>query len=61
MSCGALRVDEQYGLEASPAEYVGKLRTLFTELRRVLADDGTCWVNLGDSYYSGRGQSGAEI
>ncbi|MGV7303005.1 DNA-methyltransferase [Mycobacterium kansasii] len=56
--CGALRVDEQYGLEASPAEYVGKLRTLFTELRRVLADDGTCWVNLGDSYYSGRGNPG---
>lgn len=58
VSCGGLRVDQQYGLEASPAEYVDKLRTLFTELRRVLAEDGTCWVNLGDSYYSGRGNPG---
>jgi site-specific DNA-methyltransferase (cytosine-N4-specific) len=43
-------VDGQYGLEASPAEYVEKLRVLFAEVRRVLADDGTCWLNLGDSY-----------
>jgi len=40
----------QYGLEASPAEYVETMRTLFTEVRRVLADDGTLWLNLGDSY-----------
>lgn len=46
---------EQYGLEASPAEYVEHLRALFAEVRRVLADDGTLWLNLGDSYYSGRG------
>lgn len=45
----------QYGLEASPAEYVETMRTLFAELRRVLADDGTLWLNLGDSYYSGKG------
>lgn len=48
----------QYGLEDSPAEYVENLRTLFAELRRVLADDGTLWLNLGDSYYSGRGNPG---
>jgi site-specific DNA-methyltransferase (cytosine-N4-specific) len=47
----------QYGLEDSPAEYVETMRTLFSELRRVLADDGTLWMNLGDSYYSGRGAS----
>lgn len=43
-------VDGQYGLEESPAEYVETMRTLFAELRRVLADDGTLWLNLGDSY-----------
>ena len=42
--------DGQYGTEASPAEYVEKMRALFAELRRVLADDGTLWLNLGDSY-----------
>lgn len=40
----------QYGLEASPAEYVETMRGLFSELRRVLADDGTLFLNLGDSY-----------
>ncbi|AXH49709.1 DNA methyltransferase [Gordonia phage Frokostdame] len=40
----------QYGLEASPAEYVETMRALFAELRRVLTDDGTLWLNLGDSY-----------
>jgi site-specific DNA-methyltransferase (cytosine-N4-specific) len=48
-------VEGQYGLEASPAEYVETMRALFAEVRRVLADDGTLWLNLGDSYYSGRG------
>lgn len=50
----------QYGLEATPADYVDTMRALFTELRRVLADDGTLWLNIGDSYstYAGnRGQS----
>lgn len=43
----------QYGLEESPAAYVETMRVLFSELRRVLADDGTLWLNIGDSY--GRG------
>ncbi|AEK08605.1 DNA methylase [Mycobacterium phage DLane] len=43
-------VEGQYGLEDSPAEYVETMRALFSELRRVLADDGTLWLNLGDSY-----------
>lgn len=50
-------VKGQYGLEASPAEYVETMRALFAEVRRVLTDDGTLWLNLGDSYYSGRGAS----
>lgn len=46
-------IEGQYGLEASPAEYVETMRVLFSELRRVLADDGTLWLNIGDSYASG--------
>ncbi|KZM70776.1 DNA-methyltransferase [Nocardia terpenica] len=42
----------QYGREATPAEYVERLRALFGELRRVLTGDGTLWLNLGDSYSS---------
>lgn len=40
----------QYGLEESPAEYVETMRALFSELRRTLTDDGTLWLNIGDSY-----------
>lgn len=40
----------QYGLESSPAEYVETMRAVFGEVRRVLAADGTLWLNLGDSY-----------
>ena len=43
-------VDGQLGAESSPAEYVENMRALFAEVRRVLADDGTLWLNLGDSY-----------
>lgn len=48
----------EYGLEASPAEYVETMRALFAEARRVLADDGTLWLNLGDSYQSSGGMEG---
>lgn len=44
----------QIGLEATPAAFVEALREVFTEVRRVLADYGTCWVNIGDSYASSR-------
>lgn len=40
----------QYGLEESPDAYVQTMRALFGELRRVLVEDGTCWINLGDSF-----------
>jgi DNA modification methylase len=46
-------VEGQYGLEASPAEYVETMCALFAEVRRVLADDGTLWLNIGDSYARG--------
>jgi DNA modification methylase len=49
----------QYGHEGSPAAYVETMRDVFREARRVLADDGTCWLNLGDSYSaSGGGATG---
>lgn len=43
----------QMGLESTPAGYVDGMVTLFREARRVLRDDGTLWLNLGDSYASG--------
>ena len=46
----------QIGLEATPSAYVAKLVDVFREVRRVLRDDGTLWLNLGDSY--GTGASG---
>ena len=60
--CGATRVDQQLGLEATPDLYVAAMVDVFREVRRVLRRDGTCWVNLGDSYASRRGparQAGA--
>lgn len=43
-------VDGQIGLEQTPNEYVAQLVDVFREVRRVLRDDGTLWLNLGDSY-----------
>lgn len=40
----------QMGLEATPDEYVANMVEVFRQVRRVLADDGTLWLNLGDSY-----------
>lgn len=47
----------EIGSEATPEEYVNKLVQVFREVWRVLADDGTLWLNLGDSYWGGKGQS----
>ena len=43
-------VEGQLGLEKTPEEYVTKMNAVFREVRRVLKDDGTLWLNLGDSY-----------
>jgi DNA modification methylase len=45
-------VDGQLGLESTPEAYVAAMVDVFREVRRVLKDDGTIWVNLGDSYTS---------
>lgn len=43
-------VDGQLGQEKTPDDYVARMVELFREVRRVMADDGTLWMNLGDSY-----------
>lgn len=61
--CGAVREDKQIGLEETPEAYINRLADVFDEVKRVLKDDGTLWVNIGDSYatkpksnYDGKGQ-----
>lgn len=44
----------QLGLEPTPAEYVSGMVAVFAEVRRVLRDDGVCFVNVGDSYTHGK-------
>lgn len=57
-------VQGQLGLEKTPQEYVERLVEVFAEIRRTLRPEGTCWLNLGDSYASdvkgsgGQGKSG---
>lgn len=60
LDCGAVRKDQQIGLEATPDEYVTNMVGVFREVRRVLRDDGTCWVNLGDSYAGSWGAQSRE-
>jgi DNA modification methylase len=45
-------IEGQFGLEATPEEYLARMVEVFREVRRVLRDDGTCWVNMGDTYNS---------
>jgi len=51
--CGATRTDQQLGLEKTPDEYVENMVAVFRQVRRVLRRDGTCWLNIGDSYNAG--------
>lgn len=50
--------DGQIGLEPTPGAYVANLVQVFAEVWRVLKDDGTVWLNLGDSYATGAGAVG---
>ena len=50
-------VTSQIGQEATYQEYIESLVDVFREVRRVLKDDGTVWLNLGDSY-AGSGHGG---
>ena len=49
--------DNQLGLESTPEEYVKNMVEVFREVKRILRKDGTCWLNLGDSY-NGSGKAG---
>lgn len=42
--------EDQYGTEETPGEYIESMVSLYQEVRRVLTDDGTFWLNVGDSY-----------
>ncbi|MGB9149947.1 MAG: site-specific DNA-methyltransferase, partial [Burkholderiales bacterium] len=51
--CGAVRIDKQLGMESTPEEYTANMVEVFSLVRELLHDDGTLWLNLGDSYSSG--------
>lgn len=52
-------VDGQLGMEKTPEDYIAKMVQVFREVWRVLRDDGTLWLNMGDSYVgSGKGGGG---
>lgn len=59
--CGAQRVDRQIGLELTPDEYIATMVAVFREVRRVLRDDGTLWLNLGDSYANSFGSESSRV
>jgi DNA modification methylase len=58
--CGAIREDRQLGLEETPEEYIKAMVEVFRCVWDVLEDDGTLWVNIGDSY-CGTGSKGDHI
>jgi DNA modification methylase len=53
--CGATRVDAQLGLEETPEEYIKAMVEVFRCVWDVLEDNGTLWVNIGDSYCNSNG------
>ena len=57
--CGATQAPAGIGLEPTIAEHLENLVAVFRELRRVLRDDGTVWLNYGDAYASNQASGGA--
>ena len=55
--CGAIRRDNQIGLEENPGIYIQRLVNVFKEVWRVLRADGTLWVNIGDTYNGYKGNA----
>jgi DNA modification methylase len=53
--CGATRIDSQLGLEETPEAYISAMVEVFRCVWDVLEDDGTLWVNIGDSYCNSNG------
>ncbi len=54
------QVEGQIGLEATPDAFIARMVEVFREVRRVLRDDGTLWLNLGDSYAGSWGNAGGQ-
>jgi site-specific DNA-methyltransferase (adenine-specific) len=48
------QVEGQYGLETHPRIYLAKMVEVFAQVRRVLKSDGICWLNIGDTYSTGK-------
>jgi DNA modification methylase len=61
LKCGAVREDLQLGLEETPEEYIANMVDVFRHVRNIMSDDGTLWLNIGDSYYNYRGASQAFV
>jgi DNA modification methylase len=51
----------QLGLEPTPEEYIANMVAVFSECRRILRTDGTCWVNIGDKWASGGNGGGGSF
>lgn len=56
--CGAIKIDNQIGLEQSVDDYVNNMVEVFRLVKDILSDDGTLWLNLGDTYSDTRWSSG---
>jgi len=54
-------MDGQIGMEKTPEEYVAKMVQVFRHAREALRNDGTLWLNLGDTYMGGKGANGASL
>lgn len=50
-------VEDEIGLERDPQDFINALRDIFHELNSVLTETGSLWVNIGDTYWSGKGAS----
>ncbi len=49
-------VEQQIGLEEHPSQFISTLADVFDESKEILADNGSLWVNIGDTYWSGKGE-----
>ena len=58
LKCGATRIDEQIGLEDTPEQFIENLVEVFRLVRKKLKPTGSLWLNIGDSYWGGKGRSG---
>lgn len=59
--CGAMRIDDQIGMETTAEKYVGNMVMVFREIKRILHPSGTVWLNLGDSYAGSANSGGAGL